>query len=212
MRYRYAVYTLLAILLAVVGLPILHSQSPPAPSTRPLDGVPVQAYETLFYRDGSGNVEYVCTSFPVLNVTTTFHVTAASSTAPLGGTAANLTSIADAANTATVTTSAAHGLRVGQYVTVAGATIDTDLNGSYPIATVGSTTTFTFTSASVSDATYNEATLNITTRYVRDSQLVWAIQKFIYTGSNVDRSIWARGTNGAATSMSFACASKSTYF
>ena len=208
--------TRLLLMLVLLAF-IIPGQTPL--STRPPSGPPFTVYEELYYRDGSNNIEYVCIAAAVQNTAgpTIFHRTAASSRAPLGGTAANLTSIADAANTATATTSAAHGLRVGQRVTVAGATVDTDLNGVYTILTVPTTTTFTFTTASVTDDTYVEATLNLSTRYTRDSQLAWAIQKFFYTGTNIDRGAWARAatstTEGSPTvSFSFACASRTTYF
>lgn len=73
-----------------------------------------------------------------------------------------LTSITVAANVATVTTAAAHGLtHTGQQATVVGATVDTDLNGTYSIATIPTSTTFTFATAAVADATYTEATLAV---------------------------------------------------
>jgi hypothetical protein len=97
-------------------------------------------------------------------------------------------------------------------VTIAGATIDTDLNGTYTIATTATATTFTFTTANVSDATYTEATLNVSTPYARDSQLVWSIWKNYYTTTYLDRSTWARGTNGPATAYQFACSAMATYF
>jgi N4-gp56 family major capsid protein len=60
-------------------------------------------------------------------------------------------------NVATLTTSAAHGFEVGETVTVAG--VDSTFNGSYTIASVPTTTTFTYaktasnvTSTAVSDA------------------------------------------------------------
>lgn len=46
-------------------------------------------------------------------------------------------------NVATITTSAAHGLFVGDTVKITG--VDTTFNGTWTIATVPSTTTFTFT-------------------------------------------------------------------
>jgi len=71
-----------------------------------------------------------------------------------------LVSIVVAANVATVTTNIPHGLASNRLVTVSGATVDTDLNGTYSI-TVTSPTTFTFPTTSVSAATYNETTLVI---------------------------------------------------
>jgi hypothetical protein len=185
---------------------------------RPPSGPPQFAYEELYYRDASNNIEYICWAQPLQSLYTIFHVTGASSSAPFSGTAANLTSIADSTNTATVTTSAAHGLRVGQRITVAGATIDTDLNGTYTILTTASTTTFTFTSASVSDATYTEATLYVTTNYTRDSQRVWSIQKFYYTTTYLDRVAWAHPATGSLTAggpttgFANACSARTTYF
>ena len=55
-----------------------------------------------------------------------------------------LSSITKSAGTGTATTAAAHGFHVGQIVTLAG-TGQTEYNGNKTIATVPSTTTFTFT-------------------------------------------------------------------
>lgn len=66
-------------------------------------------------------------------------------------------------NVATITTSAAHGLFVGDTVKITG--VDTTFNGTWVIATVPSTTTFTYTrtaanvtSASASGSVYPAAT------------------------------------------------------
>ncbi|NQV21608.1 MAG: hypothetical protein HQ511_09350, partial [Rhodospirillales bacterium] len=59
----------------------------------------------------------------------------------------------------TATTLAVHNLVIGNPVVVSGATVDTDLNGGYTVATVPTSKTFTFTTASVADAAYVEATL-----------------------------------------------------
>jgi hypothetical protein len=179
-------------------------------SNRPPDGTPALAYETLLYRDGSNNTEYSCLGLTIQQATTIFHRTTASSSAPIGGTAANLTNIVVAANVATVTTSAAHGLRVAQYVNVGGATVDADLNNTsspgYKILTI-TATTFTFTSVGVSDATYTEATLNVYTNWSRSSQSVWAIQRMFYTTTYLDRATWLRG----GTAMNLACDSRAGY-
>jgi hypothetical protein len=68
-----------------------------------------------------------------------------------------VSNVARTGTTATITTSTAHTLEVGDSVVVAGLT-NTALNGTYTIATVPTTTTFTYTTtttgsiASVSDA------------------------------------------------------------
>lgn len=72
-----------------------------------------------------------------------------------------VTSIVDATNTATVTTTTPHGLVTGDIVKISGGTVDTDINGNYSV-TVTTTTAFTVTSANVTDATYTEATLRVT--------------------------------------------------
>jgi len=71
-----------------------------------------------------------------------------------------VTSITDAANTATVVTPENHGLVTGDIIKVTGATVDTDLNGFYAVTVTG-VKGFTFTSANVTDAAYTEATLRI---------------------------------------------------
>ena len=60
-------------------------------------------------------------------------------------------------NVATLTTSAAHGLAVGMQITVAG--VDATFNGNYKIATVPSTTTFTYakTASNVASTPVNPA-------------------------------------------------------
>jgi hypothetical protein len=47
-------------------------------------------------------------------------------------------------NIATITTASAHGLSVGDYVTIAGITIDTNYNGTVQVLSVTSTTAFTY--------------------------------------------------------------------
>ncbi len=98
---------------------------------------------------------------------------------------ATLTSIVVLTNAGTVTTSTAHGLAVGNLVTISGATVDTDLNGTYYIQTVGSTTTFTITTASVANATYTESTLEVATMAPRSSAAQWDIFKYTTSGSNI---------------------------
>jgi hypothetical protein len=163
--------------------------------------------ESLFYRDGSNNSEYICVADSP-SLTSTFAVTASSSNQPRTSiSVANITNIVDAANTSTVTTSQAHGLRVGGYITIEGATVDTDLNGTYRIETVGSTTTFTITTASVSDATYTDATMKFSTTQPRSNSNVWSVQKFVFTTTYVDRIYWLKG----APAGNLSCDSRTAY-
>jgi hypothetical protein len=73
-----------------------------------------------------------------------------------------LVSIAVAANVGTATFSAAHGKIVGDKITVSGATVDTDLNATYTVASVPSATTLTFATSNVTAATYTDALLVVT--------------------------------------------------
>lgn len=157
-------------LCAQRGIEVNLSQSPP-----------ISAYTKLFFYDGSNQLEYVCTA---LSQQPSFSWTRAAST---------LTSIVDAANTSTVTTSTAHGLAVGNLVTITGATVDTDLNGTYFIQTVGSTTTFTITTSGVSDATYTESTLVVATTAPRSSASMWDITKYIYAATLMSHAQHAGG-------------------
>jgi hypothetical protein len=121
-----------------------------------------------------------------------------------------LTSIVVSANVATVTCSAACGVWKGQRGTVSGATVDTDLNGTFTVTSNTDTTatTYTFTTASVSDATYNESTLRIATSQPLTTQAVWAIQALKYDGSsNLISTYWAN----ASVAMALRFSARATY-
>ncbi len=163
-------------------------ETPPSPG--------MGSHRLLFY-DASGNVEYACWASTTLGVTNTFLVSDKS-----------LTNIVVSGNTATATTLAAHGLTVGSTVVVSLATVDGDLNGTYPIATVATTTTFTFAVANVTGATYTDATLSVVNTGPKDTGVYWAIQKFFYDASNrLVKSAWADGTQTRVK----ACASRASY-
>lgn len=129
----------------------------------------------LLFRDGSNNTEYICL---------------ASSRQPLyTWTLASkaITSIVVSSNEATVTFAAAHGLSPGVPISISGGTTDTDLNGTYAVQTVPLSTTVTVTTASVSDDTYTDATLKVTTTAPRITAPIWNIRKVSYSTSYVDR-------------------------
>lgn len=128
---------------------------------------------------------------------------------------AAVTQVVDSSNTATVTTSAAHGLQINNRVEIAGVTGDTDLNGTYIVLTVPSSTTFTVTSASVTDATYNNAGITISSSAPRTNASIWAIKKYTYGGTGGTSMLaaqWAvrsgRETSGTGTEHS--CDAKTT--
>jgi hypothetical protein len=150
--------------------------------------------EELFYYDGDGALLYFCAADPK-NDRATFSTTAAESTQPKS-------------TVATATTTGAHGYGVGHRIQVRGATVDTDLNGDYTIATVPSGTTFTFATANVANATYTEAGLKFTSTAPRTNSNHWEIQRFFNTTAVLQRHIWPH----ADGSRSRACDSRTTYF
>ena len=75
------------------------------------------------------------------------------------GTSVSVTNKALTSNVATLTTSVAHGLGVGQVVTVSG--VDSTFNGTYTITVVGTTTTFSY-AKTASDVTSAAATGTVT--------------------------------------------------
>jgi len=169
----------------------------------------VEATETLFYRDGSGNYEYTCIA-KASNETSIFSRDTGSSTQPKSSIATvTLTNVVVASDVATANFSGAHGLAVGHRIKILGATVDTDLNGTYTIASVPGSTSLTFTTASVADATYNEAGLNISTTAPRTNSAVWSIQRNFYSGGSIDRMIWAYGSSSG---FDKACGSRTAYF
>lgn len=155
-------------------------------------------------KNGAGAPTHICYANPGgpwnnNSIPATFSWTRAANT---------LTSIAVATNTATATTSTAHGLVIGNPAVVSGATVDAQLNGTYTILTVPSATTFTFTTVAVSDATYTEATLALATTAPRTTVNIWSIQNIRYDGSGYyDGSAWAGGAAGVATNI---CANYAT--
>jgi uridine phosphorylase len=162
--------------------------------------------QSLYFYDAGGNLEYVCSAASEGYGATSW--TRAATT---------LTNIVDAANTATVTTSAAHGLTVGATVVIAGATVDTDLNGTYTVATVPLATTFTVTTANVTDATYTDATLSVGYNGPRTTAGIWSIERFYYDANgNMTKAARAVGEtpapipSGRAPS-SLVCADRATY-
>lgn len=139
-----------------------------------------------------GNLVYVGKAPAPTTYTHTFSVatcTAASATWP---NCTQMTNIVDSSNTATATI-ASHGLKVGDRITVAGAS-DADLNGTYVVATVADANTLTFTSANTTDSTYSTG-ITITTRAPRGGAPLWSIQSYKYDGSNNLVGVFTSGAN-----------------
>jgi hypothetical protein len=108
--------------------------------------------------------------------------------------AATITNIVVLTNVGTVT-APTHGLIVNNRVTLAGWTVDTDLNDTYVIQTVADANTFTITTASVANATYVDAAGTFTTTAPRSSAPVWAIKKLTYSGTDPVAAQWAEGVS-----------------
>lgn len=102
-------------------------------------------------------------------------------------TTARFTSAVDAANTATLTFPFPHGMTTSSRLTISGVTTDTDLNGTYAVASVATTKTLTITTANVTDGTFNpgnNAAMTITTpnHYIRISGGVGTAENVLITG------------------------------
>jgi hypothetical protein len=91
---------------------------------------------------------------------------------------ATITNKALTSNVATLTTSAAHGFAVGMEITVSG--VDATFNGTYTIASVPTTTTFT----------YAKTASNVTSQAATGSVYSW-VQHFVDYNAGVDDKVYA---------------------
>lgn len=172
-------------------------------------GPPQRAYSTLYFYVDIGGTDYLQYTCYAISTQPTLTNQGAV------GSQYTVTSIVDSSNTSTVTTSAAHGLSVGNRVVIAGVTGDLDLNGTYVIQSVGSTTTFTITTANVTDATYNNSNITITSSAPRTNQPIWAIKKLYYggtAGTNLVAAKWAVSSSQqiSSTAMQNVCDDRAT--
>jgi len=180
------------VCLAVLLAPLLHGQT----QVNQTSGPPPMAYVLQAFYDGSGNLIYACKARQFLQTATTVQRSDSS-----------LTSIVVATNVGTVTTASAHNLWIGARVTVSGSTTAA-LNGTYKVATVPSSTTYTIATSGVADATYNNAAMVLSTNNPLLSQAVWAIQANVYDGSNrLTGSYWAN----SAVGETLACSARASY-
>ena len=87
-----------------------------------------------------------------------------------------ITTVARTTNVVTITTSAAHGYSAGDSVTVAAVT-NTDVNGTFIISAVPTTTTFTYTDAGT-NITSGADTGTVTFQYVTPDNQRWRFTQF----------------------------------
>ena len=92
--------------------------------------------------NGSSGVNSILIEVDASN-TGTSGITVSALIQDTSSTLGSITSIVSASDVATVTTGSAHGLKAGQYVNVTGSTTNY-VNGVYKVASVPSTTTFTY--------------------------------------------------------------------
>jgi hypothetical protein len=90
----------------------------------------------------------------------------------------SISNSARSGSTATITTSTAHGFRVGDSVTVAGTNGNSALHGTYTILSVPTTTTFTYTTST--SGTITSAADTGTALVPANS---WAVTDFLSQGS-----------------------------
>lgn len=118
--------------------------------------------------------------------------------------ASTLTGATIVANGSSATiTLASHGLRVGNPITITGSSV-MGLSGTYAIATVPSTSTFTITTT----ASGTDSGGVVTTVAPRSSQGIWSIQRTVSDSTGKLLSVdWA---NGRPTAYSQICDNAST--
>ena len=92
--------------------------------------------------NGSSGVNSILIELDAAN-TGTSGITVSALIQDTSSTLGSITSIVSSSDVATVTTGSAHGLKVGMYVNVTGSTTNY-VNGVYKVASVPSTTTFTY--------------------------------------------------------------------
>ena len=92
--------------------------------------------------NGSSGVNSILIELDAAN-TGTAGITVSAFIQDTSSTLGSITSIVSASDIATVTTGSAHGLKVGMYVNVTGSSTNF-VNGVYKVASVPSTTTFTY--------------------------------------------------------------------
>lgn len=158
--------------LALCALSFAQTASYDGTAVRGSHGPNNVQYAQQFAYDGSGNLIFKGTA--PQNQPTTYWTVAA----------ATLVDCVDATNTMTCTTSAAHGLSPKNQVVLAGVSADTDANGTYQVQTVPSSTTFTVTTASVTDGTYTDAGMIFSTTAPLTTKAIWFIEAYTYNGSN----------------------------
>ncbi len=174
------------LLLAILGVCMLLGQE--GAPVNVSGSAPLTGYTNLYFYSGS-DLQYACRA-KSQQPTATFIIA--------GNSPYELTSIVVLTNVGTVTTVSDNGLKVNDRIVVAGATVDTDLNGTYKVATVTNSKVFTIATVSVANATYTEATLKFTTTAPRTTMPIWSIQKFTAVASQITASQWAIGTSGTS--------------
>ncbi len=124
----------------------------------------------------------------------------------IGGSPA-LTNISVSSNVGTINFGATAQLWVGQRVTVAASTTSA-LNGTYRINGVSGSTA-TIATAGVSDGTYNNAAMTVSTTGPLLNAAVWAIRISTYTDGILDSTYYAGG--GIQITQGLACSNRTAY-
>lgn len=183
---------ILLLVLLVVGSGLGWGQG----AVNQVSAPPPDNYVNQLYYDGSNNLTYVCRAAAIQPLTTWYK----SST--------TLTSIVVLTNVGTINFSSTSYLWVGAQITVAGSTTSA-LNGTYKVTAVSGSTA-TITTSGVSNATYNNAALTVSTRAPLLNSAVWAIQALTYDGSNLLTGVYWAGTPSPTVPL-LACSSRASY-
>lgn len=147
-----------------------------------------------FFNDANSNLKYICTALQRAAVTTSYSVTGST-----------LTNIVVASNVGTITFPSTFQGYDGMLITVSGSAT-TALNGTYVITSTPTSTTALITTSGVSNGTYNDSTLTITTTFPLLNALAWKIDVNDYNGGSV-----LAGLHQATLQQNLACSSRTSY-
>ena len=170
--------------LAIVFATAMIAMAQDSNVVNPSEGPPQSGWSALYFYDGSGRLEYICSAMSSQRLATQFDVTAATNATPI-----------------VVTVSTAHGLSDGAIVTVQLAQGNTAANGTWQVV-ASSATTLTLKDRltgvnSVGNGAYVAGSAVLITNAPQSNQPVWAIKRLTYGASGLLRQGWSEGSTNA---------------
>lgn len=187
------------VLLSVLLLTALAGACFAQGAVNQVSAPPPDNYVQQLFYDGSNNLIYACRAVAYQPLTTFYKSSA---------TLTNIVVTTNGVSSGVITFSSTSYLWVGAQITVAGSATAA-LNGTYKVTAVSGSTA-TITTVGVSDATYTDATLTVSTRAPLLNAAVWAIQALTYDGSNNLTGTYWTGTPSPTVPM-LACSARASY-